>query len=102
MTGQWTTDKRTLSARLTVTFVGFSIDRLASRMYKNTSVTHIMLRFLTAIAIMASLSLDLFPLSDSNSDAPFTTIEASLLLKWVLYPIVSNIAIAKWKHSHRQ
>ena len=57
-------------------------------------------RFPTAIAIAASLSLSLglFLLSDSDSDAPFTTIGASLLLKWV-YPIVSDIAIAMWKQT---
>ena len=64
-----------------------------------------MLCFHTAIVITASLSLDLFPLSDSDSDVPFTTIGPSLLLslKWVLYPIVSDvaIAIAQWKQPNR-
>ena len=65
----------------------------------------LMPRFHTAIAIVALLLLFLFPLSGSDSSASLPTIEPSLLPKWVLYPIVSDIAIgiaiaiAKWKLS---
>ena len=55
--------------------------------------------------IGASLMIGLFPLSDSDSYASFTIGPSLLLsLKWVLYPIVSDVAIpiAMWKHSHRQ
>ena len=62
-------------------------------------------RFHTAIVNEASLSLSLnpFPLSDSDSDASFTTIEPSLSLKWVQYPLIRDVAItiAILKHCHR-
>ena len=49
-------------------------------------------RFHTAIATVMPLSLNPFPHSDSNSLLNYVGI--AIAKKWVLYPIISDVAIA--------
>ena len=61
------------------------------------SFSIVMARFHTATAM--PLSPDLFP--HSNSDGLLKYIGIAIAKKWVLYPTVSDIAIAMWKCLHR-